>query len=1362
MTNRFTAFCAATLILCSGLGLFAYDPPVGGDNSLIFLSPALLGGGASATGGAFGGAGSVSVPGALAVNPALGADEQRIVFDASYIALYGAGDDDGLGHAANVGGLYPTRWGVLAGSIHFLTVPFDYSLPLGTMWSARASASKDLTDSLAIGVGLVASTGDGWGLAGDLGILYKAGDFGFLKNTRLGISITGLGRPFNPDTYGVKGGDSTGYPSMFTPRAGIAATLFSNKDFKVGASTDVSAPTFQNFILDLGLEANFREILTVRSGWNFNLLENAEDCASLLPSIAIGVNLKIKAPDDNTFLAKNGWSQSDVTPMLAVKPLYDDIYAVGGGINVHLGVTDNKAPAFAIEYPEPAYVSPNNDGTKDELTVPLTIDEQRYVTGWAFTIEDSSGTTVRTIENKEARPEMQSLKSFWTLLTRKKAGIEVPPAIRWDGTLDSGEIAPDGTYAFTIAAEDDNGNRGSSERYIVHVDRTAPSVAATAPSGANAMIFSPDGDGNKDLFTVAQKGSAEDLWTVTVLDASGKAIRTVETKASEPTSFSWDGKTDSGSVAPDGVYSYRIAARDRAGNSGEARVDNIILDTVKPAINVTIDTNAFSPNGDSAKDSILLTPSVPVVAGLVDWELAVVGRSNAPSRTYRGTGAVSPIAFDGKDDNGKALPEGDYQAVLSARYVNGHAPVSKSAFFALDVTKPDAQVRASGPIFSPVGDGKLDTVSFTQEASEEPSWTGEVFALDGRGQIAGKPIRSIELGSRPATKFVWDGRDESGAIAPDGKYGYRLSGTDRAGNIGYSNVAAVELNTEKADVILQASLAAFSPNGDGVKDAISFVPVIKASTPIDGYVLTIRDSAGKAVKTVKGSGKPPASIAWNGVADPTAGEAAGARCPDGTYGASLEVTLANQQTSRSAAPDFTIDTKAPTVEATAPYLVFSPNADGKRDALPIAQKSSSEERWTASIVSAKKQVVKTYSWTGSVKDFAWDATDDSGNRVADGAYTYSISTEDRAGNRAKGEIAGIVVDTRVAKAYLTAELAAFSPNGDGIKDSQRLAIVASIPDGLESWTVRVRPEAGGEPVRAWTSAEGQALPAAINWDGKTDSGELAIGRFVAELSLSYEKGDAVKAATAAFASSAKAPALSVKLAPKYFSPDNDGIEDELFINLAAQSDVPLASWTFEIRGPQGSTGDVFWKTGGADKIADRITWDGRSLKGELVQAATDYPFTFTVTDSVGQTSTVRGYVPVDVLVIRDGDRLKIAVPSIIFRENAADFNGLAAEVVDKNVQVLRRIAEILNKFRDYRIQVEGHANNVTGTQREEDAELIPLSRLRADAVKNFLVQNGVNADRLSTVGMGGTRPVAPRADRDNWWKNRRVEFILLK
>ena len=144
------------------------------------------------------------------------------------------------------------------------------------------------------------------------------------------------------------------------------------------------------------------------------------------------------------------------------------------------------------------------------------------------------------------------------------------------------------------------------------------------------------------------------------------------------------------------------------------------------------------------------------------------------------------------------------------------------------------------------------------------------------------------------------------------------------------------------------------------------------------------------------------------------------------------------------------------------------------------------------------------------------------------------------------------------------------------------------------------------------------------------------------------------------------------------------------------------------------------------------------------------------------TSLVKGYIPVDVLIIRDGDKLKIAVPSIIFRENEADFIGLAPDIIEKNTQVLRRIAEILNKFKDYKIQVEGHANNVTGTQKEEETELIPLSQKRANAVKDFLVENGVEASRLSTIGMGGTKPIAIRSDRENWWKNRRVEFILIK
>jgi outer membrane protein OmpA-like peptidoglycan-associated protein len=199
---------------------------------------------------------------------------------------------------------------------------------------------------------------------------------------------------------------------------------------------------------------------------------------------------------------------------------------------------------------------------------------------------------------------------------------------------------------------------------------------------------------------------------------------------------------------------------------------------------------------------------------------------------------------------------------------------------------------------------------------------------------------------------------------------------------------------------------------------------------------------------------------------------------------------------------------------------------------------------------------------------------------------------------------------------------------------------------------------------------------------------------------------------------------------------------------------------------------LYYRIEGKGSPAERITGNGRRHRGELVQAATDYPFTFRAADTLGNASQMEGIVGVDVLVIRDGDRLRIQVPSIIFRENADDFNGLPTETQANNTRVLRRIAEILNKFRDYRITVEGHANPTTapGTAARRTEEtgsareigLQPLSEARAKAVVSMLVEFGVSRGRLSPVGMGGNQPVIKFEDHDNWWKNRRVEFILIK
>lgn len=252
------------------------------------------------------------------------------------------------------------------------------------------------------------------------------------------------------------------------------------------------------------------------------------------------------------------------------------------------------------------------------------------------------------------------------------------------------------------------------------------------------------------------------------------------------------------------------------------------------------------------------------------------------------------------------------------------------------------------------------------------------------------------------------------------------------------------------------------------------------------------------------------------------------------------------------------------------------------------------------------------------------------------------------------------------------------------------------------------------------------------------------------------------------------PVLSVHTSPRYFSPDNDGVDDKLTIDLSVTSGTPIASWSFNIYDP--SNNSLIWSRSGIGEVNDKLEWNGRTNTGELVQSATDYPFTFSAKDENGMSSEARGELSVDVLVIHEGAVLKIQVPSIIFRSDSADFvgkdvdskKGLDQATIDNNIKVIQRIAQILNKFPDYRVRIEGHANNITGTEAEETSTangnipLVPLSKARADLVRDMLIESGVDGNRLSTVGMGGRQPVVSRSDKPNWWKNRRVEFILEK
>ncbi|WP_407427204.1 pallilysin-related adhesin [Treponema sp.] len=253
------------------------------------------------------------------------------------------------------------------------------------------------------------------------------------------------------------------------------------------------------------------------------------------------------------------------------------------------------------------------------------------------------------------------------------------------------------------------------------------------------------------------------------------------------------------------------------------------------------------------------------------------------------------------------------------------------------------------------------------------------------------------------------------------------------------------------------------------------------------------------------------------------------------------------------------------------------------------------------------------------------------------------------------------------------------------------------------------------------------------------------------------------------------PKLSVGISPQYFSPDGDGEYDDLTVMLKAECSSQIKSWSFTVEDP--ATLKPFWTARGTSTLTEKIIWNGKSAKGEVVQSATDYPYDFTVTDSNNLSSTVKGFIKVDVLVVREGERVKIQVPSITFRSDAADFKtteelaarpdydgvtkGLDQRTLENNVKVLSRISEILKKFRDYNVTIEGNANNLSGSQAEED-EVRLLSEKRAQYVRDWLIKDGVSASNLKAVGNGSKNPATLSTALEDRWKNRRVEFILKK
>jgi len=109
---------------------------------------------------------------------------------------------------------------------------------------------------------------------------------------------------------------------------------------------------------------------------------------------------------------------------------------------------------------------------------------------------------------------------------------------------------------------------------------------------------------------------------------------------------------------------------------------------------------------------------------------------------------------------------------------------------------------------------------------------------------------------------------------------------------------------------------------------------------------------------------------------------------------------------------------------------------------------------------------------------------------------------------------------------------------------------------------------------------------------------------------------------------------------------------------------------------------------------------------------------------------------------------------IVLDEAVLHFANGKAELGPDATAAIKKVADSLKAYPgEYSLVVSGHTSSVGGSALNK-----ALSKRRADAVAKILVDAGIPAARVSTVGVGPDKPLADNKSKDGQAKNRRVEI----
>ena len=302
------------------------------------------------------------------------------------------------------------------------------------------------------------------------------------------------------------------------------------------------------------------------------------------------------------------------------------------------------------------------------------------------------------------------------------------------------------------------------------------------------------------------------------------------------------------------------------------------------------------------------------------------------------------------------------------------------------------------PVISPDGDGQNDAATLKITGLQEDYYSRWEWVLNHEGETGA--FRAFSGNGTPPNTLVWDGMDEEGHPAPDGRYEIILRVYNRESYVAAQDIQHIEVRTGVLHLALHAVTKAFSPGSLLAKNRVSFQVTTDAGNRLARWEFSVNDAQTQSlVYVMRGVGHPPRSIVWRGL------DTRGTTAPEAVYLCSLSAQDKGGKVLKSDPVTVAVDMTPPLVSfETQQQLVDLPG--GTADFRLGAEDANGIAAWKLVILDESGNPYRTEKGIGVPPvRWAWDGMGDRGGESAKPGdyFTLYLEATDAAGNEAKSK-----------------------------------------------------------------------------------------------------------------------------------------------------------------------------------------------------------------------------------------------------------------------------------------------------------------------------------------------------------------------